>query len=259
MPPTDVVRSVAVRQLGLVGLVSFAGAMACASPAAPQEPVLPQRSIETGSRRAHTTASQTEAMDGMPAVPFGVAEDFRCSLVRQGAGALCSDSSSTPVECELNPAEGISCSRSQRPSPPYTAYVLGRGFLCVLSTASDVHCAGFLTIDGDSVPWPQVTGGVRTHSFDFARIEHSEGAVEMAAGWRHVCLRTEEGVVRCWGEGIDSVGPTSGSLDGALQIHVPEPITRLAGNQCGRGRAGLWCWGAPGSGRIATLSESHAQ
>jgi hypothetical protein len=112
-------------------------------------------------------------------------------------------------------------------------------FACFIDDAGAVSCRG-------SASWGQV------RSKDWTRVDGLPPVRELASSSHHLCARTIENDVYCWG--MNSYGESSGTPPQPWEPLAPvaglPPIAKLAvlGNRtCAEERSGVgWCWGTDG-------------
>jgi Regulator of chromosome condensation (RCC1) repeat len=138
--------------------------------------------------------------------------------------------------------------------------VMGASHVCLIARG-EVWCLGRNAsgVLGDG------TTGARA---GFVRVEGPRDVVELASGRFHVCARTRDGAVWCWGAddaGQTGAGPLAGipcaqggsrgcqSRAHAVTLPAPaEAITAGFTHTCARVGGDAWCWGASGAYRGGT-------
>lgn len=141
--------------------------------------------------------------------------------------------------------------------------VVGATHACARRRSGEVLCWGSNALgalgDGSPTSFARETPGV---------VPGLPPAVELAAGVDHVCARTLDGRVYCWGGntfgqvGVNNLVPTPRELV-PREVLGLEPVTELAAGDfhtCARGASGLWCWGWNSRGQLGDggTTESFA-
>lgn len=78
----------------------------------------------------------------------------------------------------------------------------------------------------------------------------------LAAGLAHTCAIRADGVVRCWGRGVegqlgDGAGESSARAVSVAGLRDPEALSAGDGHTCARTRSGdVWCWGRNDLGQL---------
>jgi len=125
--------------------------------------------------------------------------------------------------------------------------------------------------------WGEVGDGTREPHREWSRVPGIEGAVQLAAGGHHVCVRFGDGTARCWGDNAfaqlgDGIGGEPRTSPVAV-VGVSDIVELRAGgaHTCARVRGGdVLCWGGridsvmlrfdldPASRRQPTLTATSA-
>jgi hypothetical protein len=132
-------------------------------------------------------------------------------------------------------------SEAARP-PPHVELQATMDGVCELEDGV-VRCAGRNL-------WGEVGDGAREPRREWSRVAGTEGAVQLAAGGHHVCVRIEDGTARCWGD--DAVAQLGDGVGGEPRT-APVPVVGVrdieevragTSHTCARVRGGdVMCWG----------------
>ena len=147
------------------------------------------------------------------------------------------------ADMEVARASGARASSAVTPPPPpHVELQATMDGVCELADGV-VRCAGRNL-------WGEVGDGTREPHPDWVRVPGTEGAVQLSAGGRHVCVRIDDGTARCWGDDAfaqlgDGVGgePRTSPVTVAGVRDIEEIRAGMA-HTCARVRGGdVLCWG----------------
>ena len=126
-----------------------------------------------------------------------------------------------------------------------------RGAVCVLVASGRVRCAGESEY-GELGPVAREEGGVWkrgrrvTGGIALVEIPGLAEIEQVVAGNFHVCARTRDGFVYCWGgNGCGQLGVEGPAVRPTpARVELPRPARELVGSTCARlGDGTIWCWG----------------
>lgn len=97
--------------------------------------------------------------------------------------------------------------------------------------------------------WGEVGDGTREPHAEWTNVAGTEGAVQLAAGGQHVCVRLEDRTARCWGQNEfaqlgDGVGGQPRTAPVKVVLEDVEDVAAGLFHTCARTRSGeVSCWG----------------
>ncbi|MDB4936331.1 MAG: regulator of chromosome condensation [Labilithrix sp.] len=156
--------------------------------------------------------------------------------------AACAGAPVRAVDMEAARANAARSVDAPPPLPPHMELQATQDGVCELVDHA-VRCAG-------RNMWGEVGDGTREPHAEWFRVPGTEGAVQLAAGGHHVCVRLEDGTARCWGDNAfaqtgDGIGgePRMSPV-GVAGVREIEELSAGTAHTCARVRGGdVLCWG----------------
>lgn len=220
-----------------------------ASPSAPPEPANP--AMEAIAVEASAAPIADEALDPPVDRPVEVGVGERFSCARYESGAVRCWGSNSQGRAGLGERTDSTVPVRVEGLPPATALAVGDTHACILDASGTPTCWGNNDLG-------QV--GSAPSSFLPPTAVAVSAAVEIDASARHTCVRTEEGVVFCWGGAF-----VAGSTDGPTaprEIRGIRAISLELGPQTSCAvldDRSLSCWGYATTGLFGPASGPFAR